>query len=222
MNTTTETKPQPQILICTPAYNGQVHVNYLHTMLNFFKHNIRYSVMTLDNESLITRARNTLISTFWVKQQFTHLLFLDADVFLDHEGLQSMLTAQKDVIGAPVYLKGRDAEGKQTLNTDANPEISPVVQSVQRVGTAVLLLSRAAVAALVDKAIEEGRTYTLNKMLQTQDIPSTHYDIFRVGIANDEYLSEDFWLCRELRSMGFEIFVDTSVYTRHHGIVAFD
>ena len=220
MNTTT--KPQPQILICTPAYNGQVHVNYLHSMLNFFKNEIHYSVMTLDNESLITRARNTLISTFWSKEQFTHLLFLDADVFLDHEGLQSMLAAKKDVIGAPVFLKGRDSEGKQTLNTDANPEISPVVQSVQRVGTAALLLSRTAVAALVNKAIEEKRTYTLNEMLQTQDVPSTHYDIFRVGVADDEYLSEDFWLCRELRSLGFEIYVDTSVYTRHHGIVAFD
>ena len=222
MNTKSETIPQAQILICTPAYNGQIHVDYLHSLLNFSKHEIRYSVMTLANESLITRARNTLISTFWSKEQFTHLLFLDADVYLDHEGLQSMLAAEKDVIGAPVYLKGRDSEGRQTLNTDANPEITPVLQSVQRVGTAVLLLTRAAVGALIEKAIKEQRTYTLNKMLQTENMPATHYDVFRVGISNDEYISEDFWLCQELRGLGFEIFVDTSVYTRHHGVVAFD
>ncbi len=222
MNTTPETKNQPQILICTPAYNGQIHVDYLHSLLSFSKHEIRYSVMTLGNESLITRARNTLISTFWSKEQFTHLLFLDADVYLDHKGLQSMLAAEKDVIGAPVYLKGRDSEGRQTLNTDANPEIAPMLQSVQRVGTAALMLTRVAVGALIEKAIKEQRTYTLNKMLQTDNMPSTHYDIFRVGISNDEYLSEDFWLCQELRGLGFEIFVDTSVYTRHHGVVSFD
>ena len=210
------------ILIGTPAYNGQLHVDYLHSMLNFAKAGIEYSVVTIGNESLITRARNTLLATFDGNKAFTHLLFLDADVYLDAQGLAELIAHQKDVVAAPVYLKGRDENGKQTLNTDANPGELPVLQSVNRVGTAALMLSRHAVDALVRHAIEEGRVYGISKMLQRPEMPNTHYDVFRVGISEGEYLSEDFWICRELKALGYEIFVDTSVYTRHNGMVAFD
>lgn len=210
------------VLIGTPAYNGMVHTDYLHSILGFVNNNIPHSVMTIGNESLITRARNTLLASFWEAETFTHLLFLDADVFLDHQGLENMLNLKKDVVGAPVYLKGKDAEGNQTLNTDARLDIDQVVQTVQRVGTAALLLSRKAVNSLVEHAIRQKRVYKINKMLRHEDMATTHYDIFRVGISKGEYLSEDFWLCKELTELGYQIYVDTSVYTRHNGMVSFD
>ncbi|MFT5136829.1 MAG: hypothetical protein ACI9XU_000641 [Arenicella sp.] len=212
----------PHVLIGTPAYNGMLHTDYLHSILGFVHNNIPHAVMTIGNESLITRARNTILASFWEKETFTHLLFLDADVFLDHQGLTQMLKHNKDVVGAPVYLKGKNAEGEQTINTDAKLNVLPVLQSVTRVGTAALLLSRAAVKSLVDHAIKQERTYKINMMLRQEDMATTHYDVFRVGISDDEYLSEDFWLCRELRELGYEIHVDTSVYTRHNGMVSFD
>lgn len=214
--------PSHHVLIGTPAYNGLLHTDYLHSVIGFNNHGIQHSVLTIGNESLITRARNTILATFWESKLFTHLLFLDADVFLDHQGLEGMLGHNKDVVGAPVYLKGKDAEGKQTLNTDANPNIETVLQSVNRVGTAALLLSRKAVNALVDHAISQGRVYEINEILRQQGMATTHYDVFRVGISNNEYLSEDFWLCKELSELGYTIHVDTSVYTRHNGVVSFD
>lgn len=210
------------ILIGTPAYNGQLHVDYLHSLLNFTKAGIEYSVVTIGNESLITRARNAILATFHGNKVFTHLLFLDADVYLDPQGLAALIDHEKDVVAAPVYLKGRDENGSQTLNTDANPDELPVLQSVTRVGTAAFMLSRVAADALVQHAIDEGRVYEINKMLRRPKMPDTQYDVFRVGISEGEYLSEDFWICRELKALGFDIFVDTSVYTRHHGMVAFD
>lgn len=212
----------PNVLIGTPAYNGMLHTDYLHSILGFVHNNIPHAVMTIGNESLITRARNTILASFWEIEAFTHLLFLDADVFLDHQGLTQMLNHNKDVIGAPVYLKGKDAAGQQTPNTDAKLNVLPVVQSVTRVGTAALLLSRAAVKSLVEHAIKDDRSYKINKILRREGMAVTHYDIFRVGISGDEYLSEDFWLCKELVDLGYEIHVDTSVYTRHNGMVSFD
>ncbi|MFT6406636.1 MAG: hypothetical protein ACJAQ6_000046 [Arenicella sp.] len=214
--------PSPQVLIGTPAYNGMLHTDYLHSILGFVKNDIPHAVMTIGNESLITRARNTILASFWEADTFTHLLFLDADVFLDHQGLSQMLSHNKDVVGAPVYLKGKNADGEQTANTDAKLNVLPVLQSVTRVGTAALLLSRSAVNSLVAHAIKQDRTYSINKMLRHEGMATTHYDVFRVGISNDEYLSEDFWLCKELRELGHEIHVDTSVYTRHNGMVCFD
>lgn len=210
------------VLIGTPAYNGMLHTDYLHSILGFASNSIPHSVMTIGNESLITRARNALLATFWESNAFTHLLFLDADVYLDHKGLIDMLNHNKDVIGAPVFLKSKDSAGNQTLNTDAKPEVLPVLQSVSRVGTAALLLSRAAVNSLVEHAIQQDRVYKINRMLRREGMATNHYDVFRVGISNGEYLSEDFWVCKELIQLGYEIHVDTSIYTRHNGMVCFD
>ena len=217
---------QPHVLIGTPAYGGQLHTDYLHSILNFSNNKILFDLVTIDNESLITRARNTIISTFWASGKHTHLLFLDADVYLDYEGLQNMLSHQKDVVGAPVYLKGKTESGdpilNTNLNTNANPNQHPVLQSVQRVGTAALLLSHQAIGSLIRKAISENREYIVHELLGHPNTPNTHYDIFRVGVSNNEYLSEDFWVCQDLHELGYEIFVDTSVYTRHNEVVAFD
>ncbi len=46
---------------------------------------------------------------------------------------------------------------------------------------------------------------------------SVHYDVFRVGVQANEYLSEDYWVCRRLRTLGFDVLIDPSIITTHHG-----
>ena len=41
---------------------------------------IDYLTMTLANDSLVTRARNTLASVFLAYKECTHLMFIDADI----------------------------------------------------------------------------------------------------------------------------------------------
>ncbi|HOV56593.1 MAG TPA: hypothetical protein PLN91_01795, partial [Rhodanobacteraceae bacterium] len=48
---------------------------------------------------------------------------------------------------------------------------------------------------------------------------AVHYDVFRVGVQGEEYLSEDYWACETLRRLGFAIHVDPSVVTQHHGVL---
>ncbi len=213
---------QTKLMIGTPAYNGYLHTEYLHSVLAFKTMGIDFSVQTIGNESLITRARNTILAKFWLMEEYTHLLFLDADVFLDVDGLLNMLYYDKDVIGAPVALKGKNPDGSAQLNTDANPELEIKLQSVNRVGTAVFMLSRNAIGALIDDAIKNGRSYLQTVSRDPQHSGEIHYDVFQVGVSDNIYLSEDFFVCDRLKQLGFEIFVDTSIYTRHTGVVVFD
>ena len=104
------------LMIATPAYGGAVQLSYVTSLLGFRAAGVAYSLVGLANESLITRARNALLSTFHARPQFTHLLFLDADVGLPAEGLARMVAADKDVIGAPVPLKGRGPRGERLFN----------------------------------------------------------------------------------------------------------
>ncbi len=92
--------------------------------------------------------------------------------------------------------------------------------SVERVGTAALLLSRAAADALIAQAKREQRVYERSAIAADAGNGSVQYDVFRVGVVAGDYLSEDFWICHVLRQLGFLIHVDPTIVTRHNGMVA--
>ncbi|MGA8260695.1 MAG: hypothetical protein WB783_10825 [Arenicellales bacterium] len=211
----------PNLLVATPAYGGQVHVDYVHGLMDLFRHGVRFRLLTIGNESLITRARNTLISTFHRNRSYTHLLFLDGDVQLTGQGIQSLLSRNKPVIGAAVALKRVSPNGDKVFNYQEILTQNGELATVAHLGTAVLMLNRDAVDALIEDAIADSRTYQYTFEGQSGESVVQDYDVFQVGVADGKYLSEDFWVCNSLRRLGFEIFVDLSVPTVHHGIQRF-
>ena len=204
-------------MIGTPAYHCQVHTEYVVSLLSFQRADIPFSLLTIGNESLITRARNTILSRFHAAGSFTHLLFLDGDVGLTAEGLERLLAHDVDVIGAQVPLKAVGGDGERTYNVGKFYEIDSLLARVEHIGTAVLLLSRNAISSLVEEAKREGRVYPFSKEATHPE----HYDVFQVGVEDGVYLSEDYWVCRRLRVAGFDIFVDISVKPSHHGMYRF-
>lgn len=206
-------------MIGTPAYHCQVHTEYVSSLLSFQRDGIPFSLTTIGNESLITRARNTLLSHFHAAPEYTHLLFLDGDVGLTSEGLERLLSHEVDVIGAQVPLKSIGADGEKNYNVGRFYGIDGLLARVEHIGTAVLMMSRKAVSALVADARAEGMTYRPSNV--AADAPPERYDVFQVGVKDGVYLSEDYWVCHRLRACGFDIFVDISVRPSHHGMYAF-
>lgn len=214
--------PDANILIGTPAYAGQVHVDYVHALLSFYRAGVRFTLMTIDKESLITRARNAIISQFAELTDYSHLLFLDGDVHIDGEDVKRLLGHDKDVIGAPVPLKGTDEQGRQLYNTGRALRQEQGLVVSDRIGTAVLLLSRPAVTALINDARSHSRRYSTSQdhvKSNRQQVPQ--YDVFQVGVVDGEYLSEDYWVCGRLRELGFDVHVDPTIRVRHHGTAVF-
>ncbi|MEM7196267.1 MAG: hypothetical protein AAF402_15085 [Pseudomonadota bacterium] len=218
MDLVSTTLESANVMVGTPAYNGMVHSDYVHSLLSYGNAGIKFGLHTIGNESLITRARNTVLANFNHFTAFTHLLFLDADVYLDAKDLITLIDHKVDVVGAPVSLKS----SSNFVNTDVSMSGTTGLKIAGRVGTAAVLMSRKACSALIDAAVQDGRVYSVHKQLQQPGLPDEHYDVFRTGIQNGEYLSEDFFVCSELKQLGFDIHVDTSIRTRHHGVVAFD
>jgi len=205
------------IMIGTPAYGGMVHIDYVRTLFEYTRAGIQFQLDTIGNESLITRARNAILATFHVRRELTHLLFLDADTVLPAAGLTRMLKARAPVIGAPVALKGFDASGARMWNVGRCVGVAGSLLKVENVGTAALLLSRSACDALIKDAIDNGRTYARASTLVGNTETPVHYDVFRVGVQANEYLSEDYWICRRLRTLGFDVLIDPTIITTHYG-----
>lgn len=218
------------IFIGTPCYNSMVHSDYLHSIISYHERKLPFAVMTLGNESLITRGRNTVLSYFHRAKNFTHLFYLDADMHLHADDLIRLLAHEKDVIGAPVALKGYNAEtGQPVYNTGKvlSKEDNGLI-TVDRVGTAVFMLSRKAVDALVQEAIKTNDVYFGNPHSRGDAQSDTlMYDCFKVGVVDKDfetagdYLSEDYYVCNTLRRLGFDVFVDPNVKTRHNGMYVF-
>lgn len=213
------------ILAGTPCYGGLIHQDYVQGMLEQISL-LPISYMHIGNESLITRGRNTVISTFYHhRENLSHLLFLDADVYLSGKDLKAMIEYDRDVVAAPVPLKGFSQDGRpvynvtDTLSTETG---HPNLVSVSHVGTAALLLSRKVVEALIEDAKANGDTYSKDGISRGEDLSEiTQYDVFKAKVVDGRYLAEDYYVCHSLRRLGFEIFVDKTISTRHSGNFTF-
>lgn len=208
-------EPKYNLLIGTPCYSGLLHQDYAKSMIEYSGMGVPITYIHIGNESLITRARNTIISFFHANEQFTHLLFLDADIYLSAQNLAKLLTANTDVIGAPVPLKGFDPNGNPVYNIGQilkQNDLNSFIE-VEHVGTAVLLLTREA----CDELCKYAHTYTGSSLTRGEKVDGTHYDVFRVGVVDGNYLSEDYYVCKHLIALGYKIIVDSSIRTRHSG-----
>ena len=93
---------QKHIFIATPCYGGQIGEPYFRSMMRFAilcnKYNIKYTISTLANESLVTRGRNTLVSFFMENKDATHLFFIDADIEFNPEDILRMVAYDKPIV----------------------------------------------------------------------------------------------------------------------------
>lgn len=180
-------------------------------------------VVTLGNESLITRARNNLLSTYYHNYpDYNYMLFLDADMWVEPEGIVRMINSGLDVICAPYRTKNLE---KFTIVVTRVIDDSnfPIVE-VEHAGTGCMLLSRKVVEDVVKYAINMGLYYPdpMAYSYNSVDKPGQRryiYDVFQVGIDKryNTYLSEDYFFCNLVRSLGYKVYVDLSVKTIHCG-----
>lgn len=214
-----------RLLIGTPAYGGLVHLDYVNSLLEYQKKGLDFALASLGNESLITRARNTVISYFYHhRDQFTHLLFLDADIHLPAIGLKRLLDFRKDVVGAAVPAKAYGPDGRPRLNSSGfGEQVEPHLFTTRYLATAVMLLSRDAAVALVEDARDAGRVYRNEHGYDSRESigDMDMFDVFRVGVVDGIYLSEDYWASQELIRLGFDVHITDAVQVTHYGTHGF-
>ena len=119
-----------KIFLGMPMYGGLLTEPTLHGLLELQAwtqaKNVGMRIQTMGNESLITRARNTIVSMMMDQTDFvaTHLLFIDADIGFTWKNVERLLCADKD-IACGIYPRKHLHFEKVSRWVKEKPDISP-------------------------------------------------------------------------------------------------
>jgi hypothetical protein len=179
---------------------------------------LNWSLDTMANESLVTRARNNLMAKMMTNTDATHFMFIDSDISFEPEAILYMIAAEKDII-AGMYPK-KVLPIQYNVNLDNNTKSHGPLFTVDTVATGFLLFKRKVYQDLI-KAHPETK-YKDDINLGKQFEPNM-YAIFDCKIDdNGHYLSEDWLFCRRAKALGYDIWADSRIKLTHTGTYSFE
>lgn len=227
---------KPSILISTPCYGGVLSQNWVMSLLKLFAKigdEVLIDLQFVGYDSLISRARSTLVSNF-LDSGRSHLLFIDADIGFEVEQVQRLLRADKEFVGAlypvkfydwgqvipkvgegeslreaPLHYVGTFCEGDELKKDNG-------FATAKYAGTGFQLIKRSVFEkmALAYPELKYNRIHVPNFQ------PSENrYAFFDCVIEKEtgDYLSEDYAFCKRWRDIGGEIWLDLESKLTHTG-----
>ena len=236
-----------------PMYGGMLGENTLHGVLGLqawtTDQGVGMKLQTMGNESLITRARNTIVSMFLDDQNYigTHLLFIDADIGFQPHNIERLIRADKD-IACGIYPR-KCIHWNQVIDAvKKNPNITEDEisykglgynlnfenpQNIQLQGGFVEVMEAATGMMLIKRDVFQkmkkaypDRKYKSDQIVNGARYRSDNcYDLFGVGKIDwdeeERYLSEDYYFSRLWSKIGGKIYADVASPLVHQGNMHF-
>lgn len=211
-------------LIC---YNHTCNTEYMMSifkLLNTVKDKkINCSFYPIFFESLVSRARNAAVAHFLEDKENTHLLFIDSDIIFEPEDVLKLLKSGKEVI-AGIYPKKYITWERLKNNPEAERVDFPVGGNVKMtednflemdyLPTGFLLISRTAIEKIIKHHPELKYRNDIDGYMSAGD---NFYDLFKVGIRNGIYESEDWGFCSLWKEAGGKVLIHPEVNVKHVG-----
>jgi hypothetical protein len=222
----------PHLLVATPMYGGMCNGQYTASMLQmvttFTQAKVPFQYAYMTNESLITRARNSLAHDF-LESNCSHLMFIDSDIGFNPTDILHMINANKDII-CGIYPKKeinwvdvakavQAGVPPQDLNKHTGAFVVNLVGGAAKAegksnepmqiangGTGFMLIQRKVFKTLIEKV----PTYNNDMFLavDTERTPKVIHEFFTTSIDKDSgnrLLSEDYHFCKIAREAGFTV-----------------
>ena len=211
-----------RVHICMPCYGGmlteQTFMSYIKWANTCRQLGIDWTMETMTNESLISRARNTLVAKFLNNPDSTHLMFVDADIGWEPWHLLVLLDRQKDVIGGLYPMKSLPV--KWCVNGfDGAEEGADGLQEVSKTGTGFMLIKRDVFDKLNAHPATKPFANDIGLPVELNPYMKTYFD---TAVRENRYYSEDWTFCENWRDLGGKVWVDKRILLRHTGTYVFD
>jgi hypothetical protein len=228
------------LFIGTPCYGGLVTQRYMQSVCALLEwgnvNQLPVSLELLGYDSLVTRSRNTLLSTFLDSPTATHLMFIDADIGFTPDQVVRLLAFDRDVVAGMYPLKivhydegvAHRLQAGEPLDTAQLRYVGAPCQGPELevedgfstgifAGAGFLLIKRGALERMT-QAYPETR-YTASHNQATPSTSPNQYALFDCMIEPEtgHYLSEDYTFCHRWRALGGKIWLDTRSRLMHIG-----
>ena len=239
----------PFIFVATPMYGGLCHGTFATSLLmmvnTFTRARMGFTFAHMMNESLITRARDSLAYDFLQAKECTHLMFIDSDIGFEAEDIIRMVQADKDVIcglypkkeinwnqvedavknGVPSNML-KDYTGVFVMNA-VNHEERVEVQlnepiEIANGGTGFMLIKREVFEGLLDKVpTYNSDMYTVIDKERKEKIIYQFFDTSIDKDSGNRLLSEDYHFCKLARDNGYKVWAAPWAQLNHTGSYTF-
>ncbi len=241
------------VAICTPMYGGVGSVDYFISLMNtqklFDSVGIQYNFFYTKQESLVQRARNTVVAYALDIKEVTHILFIDADIQWNPDDVLLLLENDVDIVGG-VYPK-KSYNFKKVLNVDDVLKTKKANKYNDNIPNELYLKhhlvdynlngygeSKIEGGIVQVKHIANGFMMIKRKVFENmilehpewEYIDDTHnpqlkikfYSFFDCIIKNKHYLSEDWTFCERWEEMGGKIYANITIPLNHIGTIAYE
>lgn len=242
------TERNAKLFIGTPMYaglcNGAYAMGMIQSVQIFANNGVAMYFSFMQNESLITRGRNSLAHDF-LTTDATHLMFIDADIGFNPYDILGMIDADRDII-CGIYPKKeinwmqvsesvKAGVPPQELHMHTGAFVVNLAEGVKCAtgaenepieiangGTGFMLIKREVFEKLADKVPEYNND--MFTVTDGQREPKIIKEFFATSIDKDSgnrLLSEDYHFCKIARAEGFKVWAAPWANLTHCGTYNF-
>lgn len=210
------------ILIGMPCYGGVVSdktTNSLFALAKLFvRNNIDHGILTMANESLISRGRSRIANFFINNTEFEYLFFLDSDVGFEANDVLKLLSYNEEMVSGAYPMKTIPLQWNFTLSEPRKMKGSLV--AIERIGIGFSLIHRNVFTKIANEYNAELKYFptiesTTHNPTEREKENSYHY--FHEMKQGNIYLPEDLSFFTRARSVGVQPWMDTSISLCHVG-----
>ena len=243
-----ENDKKPKIFIATPMYGGMCAGFYTQSIIQLLTtcqaNGVDAEFSFMFNESLITRARNSLTHTF-LKTDCSHLMFIDSDIKFRAEDVIHMIRADKDILcgiypkkeinwhsvkaamdrGVPFdQLKSHTGSFVVNLVNYVGEVTVPVNVPVEifNGGTGFMLIKREVFGKLGESVPSYSNDVVDLGGKMQQSEPIKEFFTTSIEPGTNRLLSEDYHFCRIWRASGGQVHAAPWCQLSHIGTYAFE
>ena len=220
---------QKRLFLSTPCYGGLCLQKFTESILGLqvlaSQANIQLYIDTIENESLVQRARNVAVGRFMQKSDADYFMFIDADVHFDPQAVVRLIHSGHEISvacypkkfvdwdqAATAALKG-DERNMEMLS--ASLVVNFGAQKVEIVNGFAPVLDGPTGFMMIKRSVFEKMEKQYPELDCVNDHQNRDFDKYHAAFdcmidpVSRRYLSEDYAFCRRRQQMGGKIYADT-------------
>ena len=232
------------IMVATPVHS-ECSIHYTQALLELqqlcIKNKIKIT-FSLVKSSLVTQGRNLCVAGF-LESDFTHLLFIDSDIYFKADSIMEMLKKDKEVLSIPYPLKTmmwdklykKIQEGKIEQSSDLKKWLNTYPMKVEnyediQIDNGVMEVTHSPTGCMMIKRVvfdKMIKAYPDKNIIQKTVINGEYVD--RPNLWNffdtlhdpvtKTYMGEDFAFCKRWKDIGGKCYAyvnDTIIHVGEH------